>query len=97
MIDRDDFAEACSRSFSAFLTCDDILIIAENDLGWDIVLQGPHPMKAHLPFDSADNAKERGYEIGRNHLIQSGVRRVLAFKLLNWEEQNERRKKIPAR
>jgi hypothetical protein len=74
------------HSYTAALTPDDILTVGRKNFGWDVIVQGAHPLRLDYAFHSDDDAKERGYDIARSHLVKHGVGNVAGFEDLQWEE-----------
>jgi hypothetical protein len=76
------------RSYTAAVTPDHILTVGRKSFGWDVVVQGTHPLRLDYAFHSDNDAKERGYEIARQHLVKHGARGVADFDDLQWDEQS---------
>jgi hypothetical protein len=73
-------------SYCAALTPEHLLTVGHKQFGWEVVVQGPHPLRFDFAFHGDDDAKERGYEMARQHLMHNGVREIADFANLQWDE-----------
>ena len=74
-------------SYSAALTPNHILTVGHKQFSWEVVVQGRYPLRCDFAFHGDDDAKQRGYEMARQHLITHGVSDVADFATLEWDER----------